>query len=120
MQDIVLYCKSYHRDVLRVMRLLDIIERHNVERLPVCISMPANDRALFEDKLDRSRCTLIDDEQIVHANPRLRPADTAGIEGRVSQAKPASRMSVRFRQQPISLQAAQALGSPEQCDMVVI
>ena len=86
MQDIVLYCKSYHRDVLRVVRLLDSIERHNVERLPVCISMPASDRALFEDKLGRSRCTLIDDEQIVHANPRVRPADTAGIEGRVSQA----------------------------------
>lgn len=86
MQDFVLYCKSYHRDVLRVVRLLDSIERHNVERLPVCISMPASDRALFEDKLGRSRCTLIDDEQIVHANPRVRPADTAGIEGRVSQA----------------------------------
>jgi hypothetical protein len=86
MQDIVLYCKSYHRDVLRVARLLDSIERHNADRLPVYISMPASDRALFESKLGRSRCTLIDDEQIVYANPRVRPADTEGIEGRVSQA----------------------------------
>ena len=38
MQDIVLYCKSYHRDLLRVVRLLDGIERHHVEHLPVCIS----------------------------------------------------------------------------------
>lgn len=86
MQDIVLYCKSYHRDVLRVVRLLDSIERHNADKLPVFISMPASDRSLFQDKLGSTRCTLIDDEQIVFANPRVKPAHTEGVEGRVSQA----------------------------------
>ena len=86
MQDIVLYCKSYERDVLRVCRLLDSIERHNRDDLPVFVSMPRHDRRLFEQQLGTRRATLIDDEEIVSANPRVDLAATRGVEGRVAQA----------------------------------
>ena len=84
---VVLYCKSYRRDVLRVRRLLDSIGRHNVERLPVFVSMPREDRSLFEEQLGRcENCRLIDDEDIVAANPRVDVAKTLGVPGRLSQA----------------------------------
>jgi hypothetical protein len=86
MHDIVLYCKSYHRDVLRVARLVDSIERHNRDGLPVFVSMPRADRPLFEGQLGRSRCTLVDDEDIVAANAAVREAQTRGVEGQLSQA----------------------------------
>jgi hypothetical protein len=86
MEDIVLFCKSYERDVLRVKRLLDSIEKHNRDRLPVYISMPAGDRHLFEQYLGAGRVELIDDEAIVAANPRVDPVAVRAVEGRVSQA----------------------------------
>ena len=86
MNDIVLYCKSYRRDVLRVRRLIESIERHNREGIAVYVSMPAADRALFAEQLGSGRCTLIDDEEIVRANPRARVETLATMEGQLSQA----------------------------------
>lgn len=86
MHDLVLYCKSYRRDVLRVQRLLDSIERHNRDGLPVVVSMPREDRALFAAQLGGGRCELIDDERIVTANPAVREDRMRGVEGQLSQA----------------------------------
>lgn len=86
MHDIVLYCKSYRRDVLRVRRLLDSIVRFNRDEIPVYVSMPREDRALFEQTLSGLRCTIVDDEDIVAANPRVKPEHVQGVPGRLSQA----------------------------------
>jgi len=69
MKLLALYCKSYSRDVLRVNRLLESIERHNRELLPVFVSMPRADRILFENKLGSDRCHFVEDEEIAAANP---------------------------------------------------
>jgi hypothetical protein len=82
--DVVLYCKSYGRDVLRLRRLLDSIARHNKDKLPVYVSMPRADRALFEEQLAGHACTLIDDETIIAANPKVRPEQTQ-VPGRLGQ-----------------------------------
>jgi hypothetical protein len=84
--DIALYCKSYRRDVLRVRRLLDSIERHNRDRLPVFVSMPQADRALFAERLGSTRCTLVNDEEIVRASPGGSRERVAAMEGELSQA----------------------------------
>jgi hypothetical protein len=84
--DVVLYCKSYRRDVLRVRRLLESIDRFNQDALPVYVSMPREDRALFEQQLGSGRCTLIDDEDIVAANPRVNVEQARNVPGRLSQA----------------------------------
>jgi hypothetical protein len=86
LHDLVLYCKSYHRDVRRVRRLLDSIATFNRDDIPVYVSMPREDRALFEQMLAGTRCTLVDDEDIVAANPRVRPEQVQGVPGRLSQA----------------------------------
>ncbi len=69
MKDIVLYCKSYNRDVLRAKRLVDSIECFNLDKLDVYMSVPQADRKLFENLVGKNRCVWISDEEIVSANP---------------------------------------------------
>lgn len=69
MKDIVLYCKSFERDVLRTKRLIDSIERFNADRLDVFVSVPQADRNLFENIIGTGRCVWISDEEIARANP---------------------------------------------------
>lgn len=76
MQDLTLFIKSYSRDVLRVARLMDSIERFNRDALPVVVSRPQADAALFEQQLGRGRCTFIDDEAIAAVSPGA-PSDYA-------------------------------------------
>lgn len=69
MDQLVLYCKSYSRDLLRAQRLLTSIEKYNHEALPFIISIPRSDRKLFENHLGLGRCIFIDDEEIATAHP---------------------------------------------------
>lgn len=77
MKDIVLYCKSYRRDFLRLKRLIESVEKYNVDQIPFYISTP-------EDQLEDLRNILgsgakyqwVSDESIVSANPRV----SLGIE----------------------------------------
>jgi hypothetical protein len=82
----VLYCKSYHRDLARVKRLVASIERHNRDRLPFYLSVPRADEALFRNELGHDRCMFVVDEDIITANPRVQLDATLRVEGRVSQA----------------------------------
>ena len=70
MKDLVLYCKSYQRDFLRLKRLLASIQKYNADQIPFYISTP-------QEQLDELRCVLgvdgyqwVSDESIVSANPR--------------------------------------------------
>jgi hypothetical protein len=71
MKDIVLYCKSYHRDVLRAAKLADSIRRHNVTRLPFYLSCPSADLSLFKDKVGSDGVIFLADEEIITANPAI-------------------------------------------------
>jgi hypothetical protein len=63
MDKIVLYCKSYHADVDRVVNLAQSIEKYNVDNLPFYVSVPSTDMTLFESKTP-SFVRLIEDESI--------------------------------------------------------
>jgi Family of unknown function (DUF6492) len=82
---ICLYCKSYAGDVRRAAQLKESIDRFNRDGLKFYVSMPAADRALFVSHLGTSGVELIDDEEIVRANPRVDPQRYAGWEGRLAQ-----------------------------------
>jgi hypothetical protein len=71
MKDIVLYCKSYHRDVLRAAKLADSIRRHNETGLPFYLSCPAADLELFRNKIGSEGVTLFADEDIIARNPAI-------------------------------------------------
>ena len=77
MKDIVLYCKSYRRDFLRLKRLLESINRYNVDHIPFYISTPEDQ---YPDLIavlgESSGYQWVSDESIIASNPMV----SAGIE----------------------------------------
>jgi hypothetical protein len=64
MNKVVLYCKSYSKDVFRAKKLLESILKYNVDNIPFYISVPESDLKLFKDTLGTSGYTLLKDEDI--------------------------------------------------------
>lgn len=77
MKDLVLYCKSYRRDFLRLKRLLSSISRYNVDQIPFYISTPENQYQDLISVLGGVKDFYwVSDESIIATNPRI----PAGIE----------------------------------------
>ena len=89
-QSIVLYCKSYRRDFLRVKRLLISLQKHNRDKLPFYISTPTADRELLLEVLGKDGQNFsyiwITDEAIIAANLRAPKDVQLGMPGGLSQA----------------------------------
>lgn len=85
MHPFVLYCKSYHVDVKRVVRLADTIARFNVDRIPFFVSAPAADLPLFKQLLGARDVQLLADEAIIAANPALQLEAMQQLPGNISQ-----------------------------------
>lgn len=64
MNKIVLYCKSYDKDVYRAKKLLESITQYNQDNLPFYISVPQKDIGLFESILGIDGYILVSDESI--------------------------------------------------------
>ncbi len=80
-----LYCKSYRTDLLRVSRLAASVRQFNNEALPFFISVPKADEALFRSHLTGHDVTVIQDETIIAANPRISPAALRELPGSITQ-----------------------------------
>ena len=65
MENIVLYCKSFKRDVELAKDLNASIEKFNKDKIPFYISVPEEDINLFKNKLGTSNYNLIADEEII-------------------------------------------------------
>lgn len=85
MKDLVLYCKSYRRDFLRLNRLLASIDRYNIDQIPFYISTPRSDKALLEETLGVIGYFWVADEEIVSANPMAKLSQYQDMPGRLSQ-----------------------------------
>ena len=86
MKDLVLYCKSYQRDFLRLKRLLDSIEKYNQDLIPVYISTPENEFENLQKVLgSKLNYQWISDESIVSANPRVKLGIEKSRSGSLSQ-----------------------------------
>jgi hypothetical protein len=85
MKDIVLYCKSYHRDVQRAKRLAESVRRFNSGNLPFYLSCPSADLPLFKDIVGNEGVTYLSDEEIVAANPAIDLSDLFALPGGLSQ-----------------------------------
>ena len=68
MKDIVLYCKSYRKDFLRLKRLLKSIWDHNVDQIPFYISTPSVDRELLVELIGNQGYEWVSDESIIQSN----------------------------------------------------
>ena len=71
MKDLVLYCKSYRRDFLRLRRLLASINQYNADQIPFYISTPQDQ---YQDLIsvlgEAGGYKWVSDESIIAANPR--------------------------------------------------
>ena len=85
MTPLVLYCKSYRTDLRRVVRLAESVQRFNREGLPFYVSVPEADFTLFQSHLQRFSLTLLTDESIVQASPRLALAQVMALPGHLAQ-----------------------------------
>lgn len=62
--NVVLYCKTYINDFPRLSKLVESIEEHNKDLLPVYISCPSSDIPALKETLGHFVCTIIPDEEI--------------------------------------------------------
>jgi len=85
MKDIVLYCKSYNRDVLRAARLAESIRKHNPTNLPFYLSCPASDMNLFKHTIGSDGVIFLADEDIVSSNPSIDKQAFNALPGGISQ-----------------------------------
>jgi hypothetical protein len=85
MKDIVLYCKSYRRDVRRAKQLVESVRLHNAGNLPFYLSCPSADLPLFRNTIGSERVIFLTDEEIMAANPSIKPEDLAVLPGGLSQ-----------------------------------
>ena len=85
MKDIVLYCKSYHRDVKRALRLAESVRRHNPGNLPFYLSCPSTDQALFKNIIGSDGVILLADEEIVASNASIDMKAFNALPGVISQ-----------------------------------
>jgi hypothetical protein len=85
MNPLALYCKSFNTDLRRVARLMQSIERFNETRIPVYVSVPESELALFREYLGTTSAQLVSDESILQASPGLNLAQVARMQGAVAQ-----------------------------------
>ncbi len=85
MKDIVLYCKSYHRDVRRAKRLAESVRKHNPDNLLFYLSCPSTDMALFKDIVGSDGVAFLADEEIVAANASIDKKAFSALPGVISQ-----------------------------------
>lgn len=85
MKDIVLYCKSYHRDVQRAKRLSESVRRFNSGNLPFYLSCPSADLPLFRNIIGSEGVTFLTDEEIVAENSSINQQALIALPGGLSQ-----------------------------------
>ncbi|MBU3621195.1 DUF6492 family protein [Polynucleobacter sp. CS-Odin-A6] len=85
MKDLILYCKSYRNDFLRLKRLLSSVNQYNLDQIPFYISTPRADHDLLISILGNEAYIWIADEEIVTANPRADLKKYKELPGGISQ-----------------------------------
>ena len=85
MKDIVLYCKTYSRDFLRLKRLLESINQFNQDKIPFYISTPQDQRAELIAVIGDVNYHWVSDESIVAANPNAPQGIEKTRSGSLSQ-----------------------------------
>jgi hypothetical protein len=83
--DLVLYCKSYRNDFLRLKRLLASIDRFNADGLPFYISTPIADHELLIQIVGQEGYHWVSEEEIVRANAQADFAAYQAMPGGLSQ-----------------------------------
>lgn len=65
MRELIVFCKSFSRDVNRAKVLLESVVKFNTDNLPFYFCVPFEDVQLFKNTLGTSGYTLITDEEVI-------------------------------------------------------
>lgn len=84
MSSISIFCKSYRNDLERVVKLAESIRKFNADSLPIYISVPSNDLAVFRERVG-SDINWLTDEQIIGSNPDIDLNKYLALAGQHSQ-----------------------------------
>jgi len=71
MDRLVLFCKSYDKDMLRARRMAESVALYNADRLPLYMSVPAKDLRAFRECFGSIPCHFMTDEEVVAASARV-------------------------------------------------
>ena len=85
MDPIAIFCKSYRKDLFRVLRLATSFQRFNHDQLPFYISIPQADHALFAHHIDSEHIKLLCDEDIIRCDPAIDLKTYLSLPGYVQQ-----------------------------------
>ncbi len=85
MKPFALYCKSYHTDLRRVVRLVHSVREFNRDHLPFHLSVPRSELALFSEHLAGLDVELHADEDILRTIPNTNLEQIHRLVGSVSQ-----------------------------------
>jgi hypothetical protein len=69
MDNIVLYCKSFDRDLNRIKVLFESINKYNMDNIPFYVSVPRKDLNLFKNTLGSDVNLIIDEEIYSGSSP---------------------------------------------------
>ena len=65
MKKLVLFCKSYSKDMLRAKRMAQSVQMFNYDAIPLYISVPSCELDLFKDNFKDIPCNFLTDEEIL-------------------------------------------------------
>ena len=65
MEDIILFCKSYHQDAKRFRRLAESVRRYNREAIPLYVAYPQADEEHFTETVREFGLTALHEEAIL-------------------------------------------------------
>lgn len=65
MKKLVLFCKSYDKDMYRARRMAESVRRFNLDKIPLYLSVPSKDLADFKNVFGDIPCCFVTDEAIL-------------------------------------------------------
>lgn len=71
MDKIVLFCKSYSKDLLRAKRMAESVMRFNCDNIPLYMSVPSAELDLFKKTFQNLPCHFLTDEEILNHCSRI-------------------------------------------------
>ena len=70
-KNIVLFCKSYNKDMLRARRMSESVHRFNTDNIPLYMSVPASDLKQFKQCFGNIPCHFITDYEILDKSRQI-------------------------------------------------
>ena len=82
---LVLYCCTFSRDLLRTIRLVQSVQKYNIEKIPFYLSVPDDEVSLFKNKLNKFDVFVFGEKKILRANPKLDMKKLYEVPGSIRQ-----------------------------------